>query len=178
MSEKEKYLRDKLVTLWMKDIGQREDRGKNRSVMIDACNKRMGVKMGEPYCISGLLARGVEVLCTQEELVNPVIMTAGTQKFWHRSPEKYRKLKGMLSLKSDIGILVNKDNAGKGHAFGFKEDETPKKQMTCEYNTSPAGSRDGDGFYCLERVQEGTKTKTYRGSVDVIKWIMDANNLT
>ncbi len=172
---KEQELRNRLVELWMKDLGQRENKGSNRSDMIDMINKRLSVPLGSPYCIGGVLVRGVEVLCSQYKLVNPVVMTAGTQNFWFKAPEKFKKFKGNKAKKGDIGILVNKDDNSHGHAFGFREDET-NVQRTCEYNTSPAGSRDGDGFYCLERSPNGTITKDYRGSVDVVAWILSVNS--
>jgi len=172
---REQYLRDKLVAILMKDLGLRETHGKNRSPIIDAVNTRLHVPLGSPYCIGALLVRGVETLCTLEKLVNPVVMTAGTQKFWFRAPEKFKKFKGNKAKKGDIGILVNKSDENYGHAFMFREDET-NVQKTCEYNTSPAGSRDGDGFYCLDRNANGTISKTYRGSVDVIAWILSVNS--
>lgn len=171
---KEKMLRDDLVALWEADLGQFEVNGPNRSEMIDGINKRLHVPLGSAYCIGGLLVRGVEVLCTKYGLRNPVIMTAGTQNFWWKAPEKFKKLKGNKAKKGDIGILVNKDDAGHGHAFGFREDET-NVQLTIEYNTNKAGSRNGDGVYRLERSANGTITKNYRGSVDVIAWILSVN---
>jgi lysozyme len=170
-------LRDELVDLWRKDLGQRETNGKNRSPMIDAINERLGVAKGSPYCIGGLLVRGVEVLCKKHGLKNPVTMTAGTQNFYNKAPAKYKHAKGVHAKKGDIGILVNKDDAGHGHAFGFREEQVTADQRTIEYNTNGAGSRDGDGVFELERTDLGTLTKTYRGSVDVIQWIMDANGM-
>lgn len=171
---REQLLRDELVALWEADLGQRETDGSNRSPMIDSINKRLGIDMGLPYCIGGLLVRGVEVLCTKHQLKNPVTMTAGTQKFWGRAPEKFKKLKGNKAKKGDIGILVSTTNPSQGHAFGFREDET-HVQQTIEYNTNLAGSRDGGGVYRLERTANGTISKKYRGSVDVIAWILSVN---
>lgn len=174
----EALLRDYLVYLWLKDQGQRETHGKNRSPMINAVNKRLHVPQGSPYCIGALLVRGVEVLCTKHSLRNPVIMTAGTQNFWWKTPVKYRREKGELGQKADIGILVNKSDPAHGHAYGLAKAQTDSKlQATIEYNTSPAGSRDGDGVYQLIRSQDGTGTKTYRGCVDVIQWICDVNEI-
>jgi hypothetical protein len=101
-------------------------------------------------------------------------MTAGTQSFWFSAPEKFKKLKGNKAKKGDIGILVNKDDKDHGHAFAFTEAET-NVQRTVEYNTNKAGSRDGDGVWCLERSANGTISKTYRGSIDVIAWILSVN---
>lgn len=174
----EAYLRDLLVGLWLKDQGQRETAGKNRSPMIDAVNKRLHVPMGSPYCIGSLLVRGVEPLCTRLALKNPVIMTAGTQDFWNRSPVKYRKIKGVMAERGDIGILVTIDDPVHGHAFGLAKTQTDvKHQSTIEYNTNPGGSRDGDGVFQLIRSQDGTSTKRYRGAVDVVQWILDANGV-
>lgn len=177
MTKEEQYLRDQLVNLWHNDLGQFEINGPNRSPMIDAINKRLHVPLGSPYCIGGLLVRGVEALCTQNKLANPVVMTAGTQDFYQRAPLKFKTSKGSKkkALKGDIGILQNKGNSGLGHAFGFTVDETDK-QTTCEYNTNKAGSRNGDGVYELTRDQGGTLTKRYLGSVDVVSWILSVNS--
>jgi hypothetical protein len=172
---REQELRNELVALCEADLAQREDKGPNRSEMIDAINKRLGVPLGSPYCIGGLLVRAVEVLCTRHDFVNPVVMTAGTQKFWRNAPEKFKKLKGNKAKKGDIGILVNKNDAAHGHAFMFREDET-NVQLTIEYNTNGAGSRNGDGVYRLQRTAEGTISKTYRGSIDVVAWILSVNS--
>lgn len=174
--DNETKLRDLLVDYWKKDLGQFETDGSNRSEMIDSINRRLKVPLGSPYCIGGLLVRGVEALCKQLSLVNPIPMTAGTQNFYNLAPLKYRNPIGKgLAKKGDIGILVNKYDAGHGHAFGFREDETEDQQLTVEYNTDKAGSRNGDGVHELTRLQSGTLTKRYRGSVDVVKMILDAN---
>lgn len=170
----EDTIRDYLVECWLADLGLRETNGKNRAPWIDPINTRLGVALGSPYCIGGLLVRGVERVCTAMKLRNPVIMTAGTQNFWFSAPEKFKKMRGTKAKKGDIGILVNKDDPKHGHAFGHRIDET-STIWTVEYNTSIAGSRDGDGVYCLERNTSGTIAKTYRGAIDVAAWIISVN---
>jgi hypothetical protein len=177
MTTEENLLRNELVALWRADLGQREDQGANRSVMIDAINKRLGVPMGSPYCIGGVLVRGVEQLCKKHNLKNPVTMVAGTQDFWFSAKKLAPSCiyeKGARALKGDICILVNRQDHSHGHAYGLTEDEGAK-QMTIEYNTNLAGSRNGDGVYELTRTQDGTATKEYRGAVDVVHWILSVN---
>lgn len=179
----EAKLRETLVHFWRQDLGQREDMGKNRSLMIDNINLRLGVPLGSPYCIGGLLTEGVEPLCKMFNLKNPIPMEAGTQSFWQAVPEKYKYPKGKLGKKADICILQNKADAGHGHAYGLTQDELVQSltlvnsQKTIEYNTNKAGSRDGDGVWELERSQDGTLTKNYLGAVDVVRWVMDANGI-
>jgi len=173
----DEYLRTYLLNLWTEDLDEREVNGQNRSPMIDAVNKRLGVPMGSPYCIGGLLVRGVEAMCTQLELKNPVTMTAGTQKFWARAPMKYKKLKGDKPRKADICIQRNRDDKNHGHAYGLTADQKDLYQATIEYNTNMAGSRDGQGVYNLKRTQDGDSKKEYLGAVDVVRWILEANQL-
>lgn len=171
----EDYLRTKLVAYWNHDVGQEETHGRNRSPMIDYVNKITGAGNGAPYCIGGLLVRGVRQMCIDLGLKCPVPIIAGTQSFWAKSAN-YRKAKGSgkLAKLGDIGILRNKGDKSHGHAFGFDKPET-EKQYTVEYNTDGSGSRDGQGVWKLVRTQSGTATKDYLGSVDVVAWIMDAN---
>jgi len=173
------YLREYLLKLWMADLNQRETDGKNRSPMIDAINKRLGVDMGSPYCIGGLLVRGVEVMCKNLNLKNPVKMTASTQSFWKAAPDKYKKLPGSNPRKADICIQRTRTDKARGHSYGLTVDQKDKElyQATIEYNTNAAGSRDGQGVYQLKRTQQGDSSKEYLGAVDVVRWILEANQL-
>ncbi len=172
---REKELREQLVKLWMEDYGQRETHGKNRSPLIDQINKEigMGASSGAPYCIAGLLVRGVKRLCAIQGLRNPVYMTASTQSFWNHAPEKYRYI-GPAPKLAMIGILQNRANGSQGHGFGIRE-YSLNKYLTIEYNTNKAGSRDGDGVWTLTRYEAGTASKRMRGFVDVVRMIIDAN---
>jgi hypothetical protein len=174
MDEFDSILRADLVKFWREDLSQRETDGKNRSPMIDAINKRLHVPLGSPYCIGALLVRGVERLCTVHKLKNPVVMTGGSQLFYASAPSMF---KGPFKLcrKGDIGIMQSIATPTQGHAFGFTEDENLGKFKTIEYNTNGVGSRDGDGVYELVRSRAGTMTKKWRGSVDVVAWIISAN---
>lgn len=172
------FLRDALIKLVQKDIGQRETNGKNRSALIDMINSNCpGAYIGAPYCISGLLVRGVKKLCNNHGLVNPVKMTASTQEFYDSAPAKFKHAKGTLGHKGDIGIQQSRSNPDTGHAYILEEAEadTSGLQHTIEYNTDGSGGRDGDGVYRRTRSQSGDMAKKYRGSVDVIAWILSAN---
>ena len=172
------FLRNELIKLVAKDIGQRETTGKNRSPLIDMINSSCpGAYIGAPYCISGLLVRGVKKLCNTYGLANPVKMTASTQEFYDATPAKFKHAKGSLGHKGDIGIQQSKSNPDTGHAYILEEDEasTSGLQHTIEYNTDGSGGRDGDGVYRRTRSQSGDLLKRYRGSVDVIAWILSAN---
>lgn len=171
------YLRNYLVNLWMQDLDERETNGQNRSPMIDAINLRLGVPLGSPYCIAGLLVRGVEHMCKTLGLSNPVPMTASTQKFWARVPDKFKKLKGDMPRKGDICIQRTYADKSRGHAYGMRTDQKDRYQETIEYNTNAAGSRDGQGVYGLIRTQDGDEKKEYLGSIDVVRWILEANQL-
>lgn len=173
----EALLRRELVRLWRRDVGARETNGNNRSTLIDSINKAIpGAYLGAPYCISGLLHRGVNELCKLYNLKNPVTQTPSTQEFYDRAPAKFRHAIGEEALMADIGIEQSRENSSTGHAYGHTEDEiegTLKK--TIEYNTNDAGGRDGDGVYEKTRSQNGDSKKRYRGCVDVVSWILSAN---
>lgn len=180
LAETEDFLRLFLVSLWLEDLGKRETKGQNRADWIDDINRQMGVDVGEPYCISGLLIRGVKRLCLKFNLKNPVTMTSSTQRFFQRSEILAPKFvitkgSGVLAKKGCIGILRQRTDMTKGHAFGFKQDEGSRGQITIEYNTNTGGSRNGDGVYSITRTQNGTSTKEYLGAVDVVAWILSAN---
>lgn len=163
--------REELLKLWQADRDQREVNGPNRSPMIDAINKRLGVALGSPYCIGGLLVRGVEVLCKKYGLKNPVDMDASTQDFW-QAMVKYHKLVGE---RGDIAIMRQYADAGRGHAWGVDHRIDDKHYQSIEYNTGDDGGRDGDGVYSHNRSTDGDGSKKHLGFVDVVQCIADAN---
>ena len=167
-------LNDKLVDLCKEDIGQRETNGNNRSKLIDEINTAAGVDLGSPYCIAGILYRGVFRLCKINGLKMPINIEASTQEFWRNVPSKYKRLKGVNAKKGDIGIMQSRSDSSKGHAYLIIEDESDK-QKTLEYNTDPSGGRDGDGVWIRERSQSGDLAKKYLGAVDICQWIRDLN---
>lgn len=170
------FLRKRLVQLVERDIGQREDNGKNRSKLIDSINRELA-SLGDPYCISGLLIRGVKDLCHEQGLKNPVTMTASTQEFYDSAPGKFKRPKGTAGKKADICIQQSRTSPGSGHAYILSVDQPTADsiQQTIEYNTDGSGGRDGDGVYRRQRSQSGDLAKKYRGSVDVVAWIISAN---
>lgn len=168
-------LNDELVNLCKEDVGQRETNGSNRSKMIDEINTAAGVDLGSPYCIAGILYRGVFTLCKQHNLKMPINIEASTQEFWRKVPSKYKRLPGTQAKKGDIGVMQSRSDSGKGHAYLITEDESVN-QKTVEYNTDPSGGRDGDGVWLRERSQSGDLAKKYLGAVDICQWIRDLNN--
>lgn len=171
-------LNDQLITLCSKDLGQREPNGKNRSKMIDEINNAAGVDLGSPYCLSGIMYRGVFTLCKNKQLKMPIHIEASTQEFWRSVPSKYKRLAGSTAKKGDICIMQSRNNPSTGHAYLCIEDEVKgKPQKTLEYNTDPnTGDRDGDGVYIRTRSQDGDLAKRYLGCVDICQWIRDLNN--
>lgn len=168
----EDLLRSELVTMWTMWEGKKETDGKNLAPWINPMPKYFGVPMGSPYCIMGLLYYGVKPLCEKYKLKNPVPMTASTQDFFNRSSHKVAS----SVKKGDIGILVNRNDSSHGHAFGILEDGVVSFK-TIEFNTDPSGGRDGDGVYKRTRTSNGDTSKKYRGSIDVVKWIMEYNKI-
>lgn len=173
---REQQYRDFLVAQCLKDVGQKESNGNNRSPMIDDINKQMGEDMGQPYCISGLMIRAIKPLGETFGLKRPFMLNSSTQSFWQLVPAKYKRLAGIMAKKGDMGILQNRDNADRGHAFLVKEDQVDSKiENTVEYNTDPSGGRDGDGVYERTRSQDGDDAKKYLGCIDIVQWFLDEN---
>lgn len=173
----ESELRDGLLKIWRKDVGLREDKGQNRSEFCDAVCKHFGYSMGQPYCIGGLLYRAGQFL-KEHNLKNPLPKTMSTQGFYNLAPERYRKAKGVKALHADICIQQTIKDPNRGHAYALIEDEKDihKPTHTVEYNTNYSGSRDGGGVMELNiRSQDGDKSKKYRGAVNIVQWILDAN---
>lgn len=170
-------LADQIVANAVADLGQRETNGKNRSPMIDAINKALGVPMGSPYCIGGILIRCVKPACQILKLNVPTgMITAGTQHFWSHAPLKYKIPHGQKLRKGDLGLMQDKGNKSQGHAYLIRQDQLdPLLQLTVEYNTDGAGGRDGDGVYEKTRSENGDAAKIYLGGVDVVSWILEFN---
>lgn len=166
-------IRNDIVSLLKKDIGQRETNGKNRSPLIDAICKHFGLGLGNPYCIGWVLYRS-DQYCKAMGFKNPLPKTMSTQEFYRQTPPAYKKPKGLKAKKSDVGIQQQYADAARGHAYVLTDDETTI-QATIEANTNPQGSRDGDGVYYNSRTQDGDQSKKYLGAVDIAKWIFDAN---
>jgi hypothetical protein len=168
--------RKEILDLWSRDVGQRETNGKNRSPLIDSINTRIGgVKtLGAPYCIAGLLARGVIPFCERHGFkMNRVHLTHGTQEFFRvMSKNGYARTTGDVA---DIGIMQNRTDENYGHAWGVVKKLNAHDYKSAEYNTDGSGSRDGDGFYFRERDDDGDFGKKFRGFIDVVQAIADAN---
>lgn len=175
----ESFLRNRFVELISRDINLRETYGKNRHYVIDNINIRMKLPLGSSYCLSGLLIRGLDDLCKELNLYNPIRMVGSTQKWFDLCMGPYMSLNFNSPKKADICILQKLSNTSAGHAYALTEDaglDSPVHK-TAEYNTNKLGSDDGEGFYFLSRNWNDFKTMRYRGSVDVIKWVMEVNNL-
>ena len=166
-------LRNQIVEMLCKDVGQRENNGKNRSPLIDAICKFFGLPMGQPYCIGWVVYR-IDGFCKEKGLKNPIPKTMSTQEFWRKTPEKYKKHKGIKGKKADVCIQQQYASPTKGHAYVLTKDEE-LEQSTVEANTNVQGSRDGDGIYFNTRSQSGDISKKYLGAVDVAQWIIDEN---
>lgn len=171
--------RRELILLVREDLNERETQGKNSSPMIDKVNKTVkGAYFRAPYCLSGLVARGLMRLCAKHNWKLPPWMNiASTQEFWEKAPEKYKIPKGRPGEMADICIMRQYSDADRGHAYILEDDQISTTQHTIEYNTDGSGGRDGDGVYRRIRTQDGDSSKKYLGAVDVIQAILDYNQV-
>jgi peptidoglycan hydrolase-like protein with peptidoglycan-binding domain len=120
--------------------GHREVDGPNRSVFIDACNRRLGVPLGSPWCMSfvqEVFLRAANVLGVPDPLQPN---TAGVLDLWHRVPQSW-KLPNTEGGRGDIMIMDF--GGGKGHT-GIVLGYEAGYYLTIEGNTNDEGSRDGD----------------------------------
>lgn len=151
-------------------------RGSNRGPDIDKANQYVGNPLGSPYCIAGALYT-LNLVCLELGLKNPVIRTGGTQNFYNLSSIRLKQ-RGPheLALAGDIGILQDRRDHAHGHAVVVREDmKAFPSYLTIEWNTNSAGDPNGDGVYMHTRSTDGDGLKSFRGFVDVCKWVMDAN---
>lgn len=173
----EETLRSKIIFEAMKYEGKRETNGNNRADWIDEINDWANSDRGNPYCIAGALFV-VNLACKSLGLRNPCGNNPGTQSWYNSAPLVYKTVRGQKPKMGAIGIERNRLDSGRGHAYLHKTDvENISNMLTCEFNTDGSGGRDGDGFYTRTRSQEGDASKAYRGSVDVVLWILTHNGL-
>lgn len=168
-------IRDKIVFHMMKNEGQKETHGKNRSPIIDAILKRVNSSLGNPYCAAAVWC-AIDDTCKDLSLKNPVGKTASSQKLFTQSPKEYQKQDH--GKKGDGFILQSRKDKSRGHAGVVRENQVHLKTFfTIEANTDGEGSRDGDGWYKKSRSLDGDSSKSFRGFVDFAQWIYDFNQL-
>lgn len=176
---------DKIAAIIQKDIDDklRETEGKNRSPRIDEFNKRVGAKLGAPYCASGIWC-AIDDACKELGLKNPMKKTASSQAFRKDRyvPDKYFRASGEFGEKGDVAVLQNADDESHGHLVFVREDMELKPLFkTSEYNTDAVKfDRDGDGAYNLERSIQSRSLKNagklFICFTDISQWIVDHNS--
>lgn len=171
--QKVDILRDLFIKKCLAMQGQKETHGKNRSPMIDADNKKAGVPLGSPYCLTSLMCR-LDEACKEMGLKNPIGIQASTQMFFNSVKNKYLVTTGK---KGTIAIFQSRSNSSRGHAAAVREDMVKGTNHfeTIEFNTDGQGSRDGDGVWPKTRSTYGNQTMRFRGWVDVCAWVIDSN---
>lgn len=176
---------DKIAAIIQKDVDDklRETEGKNRSPRIDEFNKRLGAKLGAPYCASGIWC-AIDDACKELGLKNPMKKTASSQAFRKDRyvPKQYMRASGELGQKGDVGVLQNVDDENHGHLTFVREDMEAKPFFkTSEYNTDAIKfDRDGDGAYNLERSIQSRSSKNagklFICFTDISQWVVDYNS--
>lgn len=166
-------LRDLFIEKCLKLEGQTETDGKNRSPFIDADNKRAGVAMGSPYCLTSSLCRFDEA-CSELGLKNVVGIHASTQNWYRKVPKQFILKHGK---KGCIAIFQSKGDKSRGHAAPVRENMMAGSAYfrTIEFNTDGTGSRDGDGVWKKTRSVDGSHSMRFLGFVDVCAWVEESN---
>lgn len=130
----------------------RETNGPNRSPEIDAINTFVGNELGDPYCAAGVC------WCFHEAGASGFPKTGSAKAIRdHFIASGHLSLNpnAMLHWKGALFGWTNED--GHGH-IGFVRGRLTNAEgevvaiETAEYNTSAAGSRDGEGAYWLTRL--------------------------
>ena len=154
--------------LILKGYDQKKEVGKNRGAWVDPINSWMGVEMGEPYCLSGILY----CLKTLEESTGArfdLPKLPSTQRFWAAVRPEFKE----LEAKSwSIGIMQSKKDPTKGHAvMVLSNPDSAGYIETFEFNTDISGSRDGDGAFFTKRSILGTENLKFLGFIPLNKAI-------
>lgn len=180
----EQFLRKALVDRNLTFVGKvKESAGSNRdNGTIDEINEWIGSggKSGFPYCIAAQQFNANEI-CKKFKLKNPIKKTASTQKFiqWvkENKPQYLRKKGKDWGKMGDWVSFIHANNPGNGHEAMLTADQKSRDEFpTVEWNTSKAGSRNGDGVYELVRTEGDNKGDLeFQAFIDVAQWILDEN---
>ncbi|HEY9705661.1 MAG TPA: hypothetical protein V6C58_24695 [Allocoleopsis sp.] len=146
----------------------KESNGNNRSKDIDEMNKRNGVSLGAPYCMTGIqdIMRAVE---KKFNVKFDLPATPSTQEFWTKSKTDYK----LTSPKTFTVAIFRKGETWQGHAALCLGAINSQEFSTFEFNTSPQATseiiRDGEGCYFKVRPVAGYGDMKLRGFVDIFK---------
>lgn len=139
------------------EVGVREKGGPNRGKRIEMYQAAAGGRPGDAYCVAGIY------WCFQQSAmalrtINPMPRTTGALRLYELAPA-YAKLppwRNSGQKTPQPGAIVvhrSKSKPGRGHVGLVVH--TRGAEIGCiEFNTNPAGSRDGDGVYIRERPTE------------------------
>lgn len=144
------------------EVGVREAGGPNRGPRIEEYQRAVGARPGDPYCVAGVywcFARAArELTITGHAFVNPMPRTAGVLRLWDLAPLAVRRPPWTNGgqrppAPGSLGLHRSASHPGRGHLV-IVLDSSGCDLHTIEFNTNPAGSRDGDGVYERERPTE------------------------
>lgn len=139
------------------EIGIRETGGANRGPRVELYLAMTGGKPGDAYCVAGVYfcfrqaADGLRVR-------NPMPRTCGALRLYELAPA-YALLPPWTNSGQTppqpgaIAVHRSKTKPGRGHV-GLVVSTRGADVACVEFNTNPAGSRDGDGVYLRERPTE------------------------
>lgn len=159
---------DRLLTI-LHDYNMAKEVPKNRGAWIDEINSWMGVEMGSPYCLSGILY----CLKTLEEATGArfdLPKLPSTQRFWEAVKAEYKR---EHPSPWSIGIMRSTKNPSLGHAVLVVSYEAMDGNFrTFEFNTDISGTRDGDGAMFTSRHYSGTGDLKFLGFIPLEKTIL------
>lgn len=144
-------------------VGLRETNSKNRSPQIDVMNALVHNPLGSPYCAAGVSYCFHQSLLSlhgqkaEGDSFTPSGSSQALKKAFDKSDRYSEDPQDLLKWRGALGGWTSVGDPAHGHIFFVAGRLTDKSGVivaiqTIEFNTSIAGSRDGEGVYELRRV--------------------------
>lgn len=137
-----------------------ETGGKNRSPVIDAINREMGLPLGSPYCAATVSHCFRKATAAGEPGLLTFPCSGGSQAIKHAFAALGRLSddpNALVGWRGALGGWTDSGDPAHGHIFFIKGrltdgDGSVVGLITLEANTSPqTQDRDGEGMYALHR---------------------------
>ncbi len=161
-------VREEILAVARKLVGQTETGGSNRSPLIDKMNRLTGVALGSPYCAS------FNAWCYSEADAPGKWPKSAWSPDWVRSPT-WTSAKGGKTPRAADAFGIWYASKGRIAHTGLVESWGASSAVTLEGNTSPsaefgaATDRDGDGIWRKRRlVRQIHSVRSWLSETDVL----------
>ncbi len=157
-------LREKLIEVAESQVGVKEATGKNDGKEVRKYLRLVGLQEGNPYCAAGMS-------WCHEQLSIPNPLSAWSPAWFQANLVYVAKQKRIIPFESRKGQVfgIYYDHLQRIGHVGMITGETLLHYQTIEFNTSGAGSREGDGVYRKIRKKETiAKISDYVGYREIL----------